>query len=81
MTTQIQIVVGRIAGSDYKHDPPDWSDWYELLEDVEALEIFWHAPPYNSQHLRDYHGSPLILINEDGRASLSAGCESHEIPY
>lgn len=76
-----EIVVGRIAESDYKHDPPDWADWHELLGDVEALEISWHSPPYNSKHLRGYHGQPLILINEGQRAKLSAGCESDETPY
>ena len=76
-----EIVVGRIAESDYKHDRLDWSDWYELLGDVEALEISWHSPPYNSKHVRGYHGRPLILINESERASLSAACESDEMPY
>ena len=76
-----EIVVGRIAESDYKHDRPDWSDWHELLGDVEALEIFWHSPPYNSKYLRGYHGRPLILINEGERVRLSACCESDEMPY
>ena len=76
-----KIVVGRIAESDYKHDPPDWSDWHKLLEDVESLEIYWHSPPYNSKNIRDYHGQPLILINDGERGRLSAGCESDHIPY
>ena len=76
-----EILVGRIAESDYKHDYPDWSDWHELLGDVEALEIFWHSPPYNSKHLRDYHRRPLILINEGERMRLSACCESDQMPY
>ena len=65
------IVVGRIAES----------DWHELLEDVEALEIYWHTPPYNSKNIRDYHGQPLILINDGERGRLSAGCKSDHIPY
>lgn len=76
-----KIVVGRIAESDYKHDRPDWSDWHELLGDVEALEIFWHSPPYNSKHINHYHGQPLILINEGERVRLSACCKSDEMPY
>ena len=78
---EIEIVVGRIAESDYKHDYPDRCDWSELLRDVEALEIYWHSPPYNSKNIIDYHGQPLILINEGERASLSAACESDETPY
>ena len=70
-----KIVVGRI------HDPPDWSDWHKLLEDVEALEIYWHSPPYNSKNINHYHGQPLILMNEGKRASLSACCESDQDPY
>ena len=76
-----KIFVGRIADADYKHDPPDWDDWYELLQDVEALEIYWHTPPYNSHNIKGYYGRPLIIINEGQRAKLSAGCESDEIPY
>ena len=76
-----EIVVGRIAESDYKHDPPDWADWHELLEDVESLEIYWHSPPYNSKNINHYHGQPLILINEGERVRLSACCESDEMPY
>ena len=40
-----KIVVGRIAESDYKHDRPDWSDWHELLGDVEALKSFGTRHP------------------------------------
>ena len=76
-----KIVVGRIAESDYKHDPSDWSDWHELLGDVESLEIYWHSPPYNSKNINHYHGQPLILINEGERVSLSACCESDQDPY
>ena len=76
-----KIVVGRIAESDYKHDPPNWSDWHKLLEDVESLEIYWHSPPYNSKNINHYYGQPLILINEGERASLSACCESDQDPY
>ena len=76
-----EIVVGRISESDYKHDPPDWGDWHELLEDVEFLEIYWHSPPRNSKNIKHYHGQPLVLINDGQRVKLSAGCESHETPY
>ena len=63
------ILVGRIAES----------DWHELLEDVEALEIYWHSPPYNSKNVINYQGQPLKLINEGKRGRLSAGCDSDSI--
>ena len=77
----VSVYVGRFVEEDYKHDPPHWSDWENVLKDAEALTIYWHSPPYNSKNIRDYHGQPLILINECERGRLSAGCESDGIPY
>src|SRR5947209_521054 len=27
----VQIRLGRLRDADYKHEPPDWPDWYKLL--------------------------------------------------
>jgi hypothetical protein len=59
----VSIRLGRLRREDYKEEPPDWNDWYRLVGDVEAFTIHWHAFPYNSDHILDYHGQPLRVQN------------------
>ena len=66
----VSIRVGRIASEDYAYDPPDWSDWGKVLRDAEALTIYWHSPPYNSQNINDYNGQRLKVINKGKRGAL-----------
>ena len=64
------IHVGRIVSEDYAHDPPYWSDWQKVLKDTEALTIYWHSPPYNSDHIQRYNRQPLKVVNLGKRGSL-----------
>ena len=64
------IHVGRIVSGDYAYDPPYWSDWQKVLEDAEALTIYWHSPPYNSQHIQRYSRQSLKVVNLGKRGSL-----------
>ena len=64
------IHIGRIVSEDYAYDPPYWSDWQKVLEDTEALTIYWHSPPYNSQHIQRYKRQPLKVVNLGKRGSL-----------
>lgn len=72
----VSILVGRIPREDYADEPPDWPDWSRLLTDAEALEIFWHSPPYNSSNISEYRGNPLHVINEGEFGNLSVECTS-----
>ena len=74
----VSIRIGRIASEDYAYDPPDWSDWREILRDAEALTIYWHSPPYNSQNISDYNGQPLKVVNKGERGDLVAEYISDE---
>ena len=49
------IRIGRIAEADYKDEPSPT----RLLRYVEALQIYWHSPPYNSRHIEEYDGPRL----------------------
>lgn len=42
----IEIRLGKLAKGDYTD-----ANWSETLQAVEALTIFWHAPPYNSRNI------------------------------
>ena len=70
----VSIRLGRIHIEDYASDPPDWSDWRQVLGDVEALEIYWHSPPYNSANISEYNGQRLQVVNKGERGSLVAEC-------
>ena len=72
----VSIQVGRLNEDDYEHDPPEWTDWCQLVKDTEALLINWHTPPYNSQHISDYTGQPLNVQNFGERGSLLLACPS-----
>lgn len=51
------IHVGRIV-SDY-----DEYDRKQLIKDTEALTIYWHSPPYNSNNIDKYKGRLLEVVN------------------
>ena len=68
----VSIRIGRISEEDYDHDPPDWSDWREVLRDAEALTIHWHSPAYNSSNIETYNGQQLTVVNRGERGDLCA---------
>ncbi|NOZ23634.1 MAG: hypothetical protein GXP25_21370 [Planctomycetes bacterium] len=72
----LSIRVGRINPEDYAHEPPGWPDWRQLLADIESLEIFWHAPPYNCRGINEYIGQPLRVMNNGEFGGLSPECTS-----
>ncbi len=74
----VSVRVGRIASGDYADDPPDLSDWQQVLRDAEALTIYWHSPPYNSQNINNYNGQRLKVINKGKRGALVAKYISDE---
>ena len=59
------IRVGRINKKDY-----DEADRQQVLKDTEALTIYWHSPPYNSDNIDNYNGQPLKVINDGKRGDL-----------
>jgi hypothetical protein len=67
---QEQDVTIRLGRPRREDDPPDSSDWPKLVEDVEALTIFWHGFPYNSKHIWGYSGQPLRVQNWGNRGNL-----------
>ena len=50
------IRIGRIATEHYT----DERSHKQLLTHVEALQIYWHSPPYNSHHILEYETKTLI---------------------
>lgn len=75
----VLVRVGRIDPGDYAYEPDNWPDWYRLLGDTEALEIYWHSPPYNSSNISEYKGQDLRILNEGERGSLSQECASEKL--
>ena len=65
-TWDVSIRLGRVCP-----DAPD------VLADVEAFEIYWHSPPYNSSNINSYNGQPLSVQNDGERGDLLA-CVSTE---
>jgi len=68
----VSIRIGRIASEDYVYDPPDRSEWAEVLRDAEALTIYWHSPAYNSSNIETYNGQRLKVVNRGDRGALCA---------
>ncbi len=68
----VTIRLGRLRADDYKDEPPDYPDWYELVGDVEALTIYYHGFPYNSMHIWTYdsHRQPLRVQNRGNYGNL-----------
>ena len=52
-----------------------------VLKDAEALEIYWHSPPYNSANIYDYAGNPLQIVNEGNRGSLVKSLSTERLPW
>jgi len=65
----IKIYLAKLREGDFKEDD-DWKDWDQLARDCEALCIYWHSPPYNSQGLNDYKGPDLRVHNCGERGRL-----------
>jgi len=59
------VHIGRINKEDY-----DGADRQQVIEDTEALTIYWHSPPYNSSNIDTYNGQPLKVINDGERCDL-----------
>jgi hypothetical protein len=77
----IAVRLGRIPVGHYETDPKGgWKDWSQLVTDVEALTIYWHAPPYNSQHIGSYKGQPLHVQCWGDRGRLLPEYSSHWRP-
>lgn len=57
-------------GSLNKDDYGGGSSWSKLNAEAEALTIYWHSPPYNSQNINRYGGRPLCVQNTGERGSL-----------
>lgn len=61
-----KVFIGRIHADDSESD----SDWKILVDAVEALTIYWHSPPYNSQHINEYGRMPLCVHNLEDLGDL-----------
>ena len=48
----------------------------EVLSDTEALLIYRHSPPYNSQHFIDFAGQDLNVHNWGNRSSVLPECST-----
>jgi hypothetical protein len=68
----VAIRLGRIQGVAVAE-----SHWHKLAEDLEALTIYWHSPPYNSDCINDYKGAPLRVQSWRNRGSLLPEYSSH----
>ena len=70
----LEIRIGRIVNIDGSDNPSDWQDWDDVLSRVEALQIYSHPPPYNSQHINpNTPPDPLLSIENTGyRGQLDA---------
>lgn len=63
----VTVRLGRLRQGDYGRGP----GWQKLVEEAEALLIYWHAPPYNSANINRYTGRPLCIQNAGRRGSLA----------
>jgi hypothetical protein len=62
----IKLYLGRLSKEDYGGG----TSWEKLVREVEALTIYWHSPPCNSQHINRYGGRSLCVQNLGNRARL-----------
>ena len=57
----------------------------EILEDAEALQIYWHSPPYNSANVYDYdrhsRSHPFEIVNQGERGSLVKHLSTERLPW
>ena len=63
------IYLGQIVEGDYVKGDKN-KDWEEVVDAVEALTIYWHSPPYNSQHINEYGRMALRVQNLEKLGSL-----------
>ena len=50
------------------------------IEDVEALEIYWHSPRYNGQYIDSCPRSPLLQIVNEGERGRLLECIHNDPP-
>ena len=57
----------------------------EFLNDAEALQIYWHSPPYNSANIYDYDRDkrlhPFEIVNEGERRKLVEWLSTKHLPW
>ena len=70
------VRLGYLNDAYYRHDD-DWKEWAELLKHAEALTIYLHSPPGNSESIGAYTGPPLVVYNWRQRGSLLMQYASH----
>lgn len=75
----VTIHLGRLADDDFSHSD-GWTEWDQLVCDVEALLIFRHSPPYNSQSIGTYNGQSLHIQNWGDAGDLMQECSSLWLP-
>ncbi len=74
----LEIRIGRIVNIDGSDNPSDWQDWDDVLSRVEALQIYSHSPPYNSQNINTPPDPPLSIENTGYRSQLDAKLPSDQ---
>lgn len=65
--SEILVRVGTIVASDR---PKSRDEYSTLVSEVEALTIYWHSPPYNSQYIRTHNVECLRVHNLGKRGVL-----------
>ena len=68
----LEIRIGRIMNIDGSDNPSDWQDWDGVLSRVEALQIYSHSPPYNSQNINTPPDPQPSIENTGYRGQLAA---------
>ena len=54
----------------------------QFIDLAEALEIYWHSPPYNGQHIDSCPRQPLLqIINGGKRGKLEEGIHNNPPPW
>jgi hypothetical protein len=74
----LEIRIGRIVNIDGSDNSSDWQNWDRVLSRVEALQIYWHSPPYNSQNISTRPGRRLSIENTGYRGQLDAKFPSEQ---
>ena len=75
---ELEIRIGRIVNIDGSDNPSDWQDWDRVLSRVEALQIYRHSPPYNSQNISTPPRPRLSIENTGYRGQLDARFPSEQ---
>ena len=70
---EVFVRVGRL---DYSGE-----DFEDVLDAVEAFEIFCHSPPYNGSSISTYSRQNLIVVNEGKKGDLCERLSTAEITH